>query len=364
MPSSGDRALEADRRVEVGEGGRGRRVRVVVRGDEHGLERGDRALAGRRDPLLEAGHLGGQVRLVADRRRHPPEQRRHLGARLGEAEDVVDEQEDVAALLVAEVLGHRQAGQADPLAGAGRLVHLAEHERRALDDARLGHLVDEVVALARPLAHAGEHRHARVLLRDVVDELLDDDGLADAGAAEDPDLAALLERADEVDDLEPGLEHLDLGGLVLERGRGAVDRQHLVRLDLALAVDGVAEHVEHAPQRHLAHRHGDRGAGVADLGPAGEAVGRRHGDGADPVVAQVLLHLAHERRLAFAQDLDGAEDRGQVPGGELDVDDRPGDLDHPAVRGRRGGRHGGECLLVCAWPSGPGRRSRSRPSRE
>ena len=164
--------------------------------------------------------------------------------------------------------------------------------------------------------------------------------------------------------LRPGLEHLDLGGLVLERGRGAVDRQHLVRLDLALAVDGVAEHVEHAPERHLAHRHGDRCAGVADLGPAGEAVGRRHGDGADPVVAQVLLHLAHERRLAFAQDLDGAEDRGQVPGGELDVDDRPGDLDHPAVRGRRGGRHGGECLLVCAWPSGPGRRSRSRPSRE
>ena len=90
------------------------------------------------------------------------------------------------------------------------------------------------------------------------------------------------------------------------------------------------------------------GAGVADLGAAGEAVGRRHGDGADPVVAQVLLHLADERLLAFADDLDGVEDRGQVPGGELDVDDRPGDLDHPAVRGRRGGRHGGECLLVCS----------------
>ena len=88
-----------------------------------------------------AGHLGREVRLVADRGRHPAEQRRHLGARLGEAEDVVDEQEDVAALLVAEVLGHRQGGQADPLAGAGRLVHLAEHEGRALDDARLGHLV-------------------------------------------------------------------------------------------------------------------------------------------------------------------------------------------------------------------------------
>ena len=221
----GDVALEADRGVEVGEGRRRRRVGVVVGGDEDRLERGDRALLGRGDPLLQAGHLGGEVRLVADRGRHAPEERRHLGAGLGEPEDVVDEQEDVAALLVAEVLGHRQAGEADALARAGRLVHLAEHEGRLGDDARLGHLVDEVVALAAPLADAGEHRHAGVLLGDVPDQLLDDDRLADAGAAEDADLAALLERADEVDDLEAGLEDLDLGGLVLEGRRVAVDRE-------------------------------------------------------------------------------------------------------------------------------------------
>ena len=172
-----------------------------------------------------AGHLGREVRLVADRGRHPPEQRRDLGARLGEAEDVVDEQEDVAALLVAEVLGHRQAGQGDALARAGRLVHLAEGEGRLGEDARLGHLGDEVVALAAALADAGEHRVARVLLGDVADQLLDDDRLADAGATEDADLAALLERADQVDDLEAGLEHLDLGRLLVERRRLAVDRQ-------------------------------------------------------------------------------------------------------------------------------------------
>ena len=180
---------------------------------------------GRGDPLLERGHLGGQVRLVAHRRRHAAEQRRDLGARLGEAEDVVDEQEDVAALLVAEVLGHGQAGQGDALAGTGRLVHLAEDEGRLGDDARLGHLGDEVVALAAALADAGEHGVARVLLGDVADQLLDDDRLADAGATEDADLAALLERADEVDDLEAGLEHLDLGRLLVERRRRAVDRQ-------------------------------------------------------------------------------------------------------------------------------------------
>ena len=98
-------------------------------------------------------------------------------------------------LFVAEVLRHRQAGQRDAHARAGRLVHLAEHEHRLVDDARLLHLEPEVVALARALAHAAERRQAAVLLGEVVDQLLDDHGLAHAGAAEQADLAALGVRA-------------------------------------------------------------------------------------------------------------------------------------------------------------------------
>ena len=138
---------------------------------------------------------------------------------------------------------------ADAQARAGRLVHLAEGHHRLGDDARLGHLVEQVVALAGALADAGEHGVAAVLLGDVADELLDDDRLAHAGAAEDADLAALGEGRDEVDDLDARLEHLGRGGLVLERGRRAVDGVARLRLDGALAVDGLAEHVEHAAQR-------------------------------------------------------------------------------------------------------------------
>ena len=200
-------------------------IGVVVGGHEDRLERGDRALLGRRDPLLEVAHLGGQRRLVAHGRGHAAEERGDLGAGLREAEDVVDEEEDVAALLVAEVLGHRQRRQAHALAGAGRLVHLAEDHDGLVDDARLGHLTEEVVALAAALADAGEHRVAAVLGGDVADQLLDDDRLADAGTAEDADLAAALERGDEVDDLDAGLEDLRLGLHLVERGRLAVDRQ-------------------------------------------------------------------------------------------------------------------------------------------
>ena len=88
-------------------GGERRRVGVVVGGHVHGLQRGDRAAPGRGDALLQLAHLVGQGRLVAHRRRHAAEEGGHLGAGLDEAEDVVDEQQHVLALHVAEVLGHR-----------------------------------------------------------------------------------------------------------------------------------------------------------------------------------------------------------------------------------------------------------------
>ena len=77
-------------------------------------------------------------------------------------------------------------------------------------------LAIKVVALARTLADAGEHRNAAVLLGDVVDQLHDGDGLAHAGAAEQADFAAARVGTDKVDDLDAGLEDLDLGGLIGE----------------------------------------------------------------------------------------------------------------------------------------------------
>ena len=114
-------------------------------------------------------------------------------------ENVVDEEQHVLALLVAEVLGHGDAGQADAQPRAGRLVHLAEHHHGLGDDARLGHLAVEIVALAGALADAGEHREPAVLGGDVADQLLNEHRLADAGAAEQTDLAAALVGREQVD---------------------------------------------------------------------------------------------------------------------------------------------------------------------
>src|SRR5206468_279246 len=124
------------------------------------------------------------------------EERGHFGARLRETEDVVDEQENVLVLFIAEVFGDGERGERNTLACAGWLVHLSVDERGLAENGFAGselgflELDVEIVSLARALADAGEAAHAAVFFCDVVDELHDEDGLADASAAEEADFSA------------------------------------------------------------------------------------------------------------------------------------------------------------------------------
>ncbi len=338
MSELGELARQHGGRVQVGECRRRRRVRDVVGGNVNGLHRGDRSLLGRRDALLKRAHLGAEGGLISDRGGHAAEQCRHLGARLGEAEDIVDEQEHVLPLFVAEVLGGGHPRETDAQARARRLRHLAEDERGLLDDARFLHLVVQVIALARPLPHAREDRDAPVLLGDIVDQLLDEHGLADARAPEEARLAAPGVRLEQVHDLDARLEHLDLGRLLLEARRRPVDGIELVRLDRAHLVDRLTGDVDDAAEGFLAHRDGDRPAGVDHGHAARQAIGGRHGHGAHLALAQVLGHFQHQLGgvredvgAAGTGDLERVVDQRELARLELDVHDRPDDLNDLAL---------------------------------
>mmetsp|Transcript_15176 Transcript_15176/g.40268 ORF Transcript_15176/g.40268 Transcript_15176/m.40268 type:complete len:554 (+) Transcript_15176:227-1888(+) len=352
----GDRAREHRGGVQVREGGGRGRVRQVVGRHVHGLHGGDRALLRRGNALLQGRQVSGQGRLVADGARDTAEQGGHLGAGLREAEDVVDEQQHVLALLVTEILGDREAGQGHAGARARRLVHLAVHQGGLgarhlvlLDHAARHHLVVQVVALASALADAGEDAVTTVLQGDVVDELHDNHGLADARAAEEADLASLGVRRQKVDDLDTGLELLSRGVHLRESGRGTVDRVELLGLDGAELVDGLANDVDDAAQSGLADRHRDGRAGVHHRLPAGQAVRAVHRDRAHNVLSQVLGDLQHEAVLE-ALHLERLQDRRQGAL-ELHVDDGADDLRDPALAlelrrlreaaALREGRHGG-----------------------
>ncbi len=229
------------------------------------------------------------------------------------------------------MLGNRQSGESDASACARRLVHLSVHEGalrtfgravvllRVDVDVRLDHLVIEVVALARALTDAGEHRVAAVGLGDVVDELHDQHGLADAGTAEEADLAALGVGRQQVHDLDARDEHLGFRRLVGEGRSGLMDGALCRRGDRAGLVHGLANHVHDSAEGLVTDGHRDRLARVRDVLAAREPFGAVHGDRAHGVLAQVLGDLEDEA-LALVHGLERVQDLGQMPV-ELHVDD-------------------------------------------
>ena len=118
--------------------------------------------------------------------------------------------------------------------------------------------------------------------------------LADPGAAEQADLAALGERADQVDHLDAGLEQLNRRRELVELGSGSGGSRAARRIDRPFLVDRAPEHVHDAPERALAHRHRDRLAGRLHLHAAAHAVGGAERDAAHDAVAELLLDLEGE----------------------------------------------------------------------
>ena len=207
------------------------------------------------------GDFARQRRLVADARGQAPEQAGDFSAGLHEAEDIVHQQQHVLMLLVAEIFGDGHRRQRRAPARAGRLVHLAIDQNRALQHAGFAHFGPEFVAFARAFADAGENGNAAIFLDHGVDQLHHQHGLADAGAAKHRRLAALRERRQQVDHFDAGLENLRRGRLVLQARRRIVDRparRHRPARRAAIVPD-IAEHVEQ-PAEHSARPPGRTGA--------------------------------------------------------------------------------------------------------
>ena len=177
-------------------------------------------------------------------------------------------------------------------------------------------------------------------LGNVVDQLHDDDGFADAGPAKQADLAALHVGLNEIDHLDAGFEHLRFRRLLRERGRGAVNRERLGRLDGATLVDRLAEDVQHAAQHFVADGYHDGRAERFRTHAAHQAFGGLQGDHAHAAFADVLRDFADDvdRRWhgeAFAGDADGRINYGQLPIGELHVHRGSGDLNYFSNHGSR-----------------------------
>jgi hypothetical protein len=95
---------------------------------------------------------------------------------------------------------------------SGGLVHLTEDKRDLggtieLNDRGLLHFVVQIVTLTGTLADTSEDGVTTVGLGDVVDELLDEHGLADTSTAEETNLATTGVRSQKIDNLDTSLQN-------------------------------------------------------------------------------------------------------------------------------------------------------------
>src|SRR5450755_2634633 len=137
--------------------------------------------------------------------------------------------------MIAEILGDRETGETYTQASPGRLRHLPVNQSHfgllvvmRIEHARFLHFEPQIVAFTSALAHAGEHRDAAMFQSDVVDQLLNDYGLAYARATEQTNFPAAQIRFEQIDDLDAGLEHLQFGRLLVKLRRLAMDRPALL----------------------------------------------------------------------------------------------------------------------------------------
>src|SRR5690606_16482022 len=106
-------------------------------------------------------------------------------------ENVLDEQQHVVTYIVTEILHHGQRGKRDKKTTTWWLFHLTKHQSRLAAliayNAGIDHLMPQIITLTSTLTNTGEHGITTVTLRDVVDQLHDDNGFAYTRATEQTD---------------------------------------------------------------------------------------------------------------------------------------------------------------------------------
>src|SRR5262249_1717553 len=109
--------------------------------------------------------------------------------------------------------------------------------------------------------------------RDVVDQLLNDDGFADTRPAKCADFAALCKWANKVDDLDARFQNLCACILLSQCRREAMNRVALFKFDRAATINRMAGHVEESAKNALAYWHTDGAARINHFHAAFQTVG-------------------------------------------------------------------------------------------
>src|ERR1700730_14158607 len=247
-----------------------------------------------KQPRMQIEHVAG-IGLAG---RRTAQQQRHLAISDRLLRQIVIDDDRVHA-VVAEIFAHGAAGERRDVLHRRRIGGGRRNDDRIFQRALLFQHLDElrnrralladrdVDAIQLDLLVAGGIE--RLLVQDGVER---DRGLAGLAVADDQLALAAADRDQRIDRLQPGRHRLVDRLARNDAGRLDVDTLAFRRLDRSLAVDRIAERIDHAAEQALADRGIDDGAGALDgLAFLDLAVGAEDHD-ADVVGLEVQRHAA------------------------------------------------------------------------
>src|SRR5258708_6201698 len=274
---------------------------VVGLGFDH-RQRGQRprslVLVELRGALEQARMQVEHVARIGFTARRTAQQQRHLAIGDGLLGQIVIDDDGVHA-VVAEIFGHGAAGERRDVLHRGRIGSGRGDDDRIFQRALLFQHLDELGNGRALLADRDIDaiqldvlvglRVERLLIQNGVER---DRGLAGLAVADDQFALAAADRDQCIDGLEAGRHRLADRFARNDAGRPDVDAHALVGLDRTLAVNRIAERIDHAAEQTLADRRIDDGAGTLDgLAFLDLAVGAENHD-TDVVGFEVQRHAA------------------------------------------------------------------------
>jgi peptide chain release factor 1 len=279
---------------------------------------------------LQGTHISGKGGLVTDSGGNTTQKGRHLGTGLSETENVVNEEQHILTLLITEVLSNGKTSKSDTGTGSRGLVHLTEDKSDLgltlkVNDTSLLHLTVQIVTLTGSLTDTGENRETTMGLGNVVNQLLNENGLTDTGTTEETNLTTTGVGGKEIDNLDTSLKNLSGGRLLSEGGGLSVDGKVLSSLNGSTLIDGLTNDVDNSTKGTTADGNGNGGTGVNNGLTTDETLSTVHGNSTDSVLTQMLGNLEDELLTVLSLELKSVKNGGKVVLGKLDIDDSTND---------------------------------------
>ena len=169
----------------------------------------------------------------------------------------------------------------------------------------------QVVTLTGTLTYTGEYGISAVLGCDITDQLLDQYGLTYTSTTEQTDLTTLLIRAEQVNDLNTGLQQFCVRRLLCEGRCGTVDRLVRHSCRYRLVINRLTQYIKYSAQGILSYRYGNGGSGGDSLHSSHKSVGSTHGNTSDSVITQMLGDFHYQFSSISGRDADRVIDLGK-----------------------------------------------------